>query len=543
MIEMQQVFDLPKELEIVTITMMDEVLTISAVSTQISPCCPLCGTNASRAHSSYSRQIADVPCGGQRVRLLVQVRKFFCDVTNCARKIFVERLTPFVAPWARVTVRLYQIVQAIGFATGGMLGARLAERLVIQLSWMTILRRIMALPTAPVEQVSQLGIDDFSFRRGKKFGTILVDMQSHQTIDLLPDRKAETAAAWMKAHPEIDLVSRDRGADYATAATQGAPQAIQCADRFHIMKNLTEAVEKALMRCWPEVRQAERSEQRAQEDSENSLLPEVADWRPPPTPSSEKAQEIRRAKRMDCYQEILELREKGMSVPKIAQRVGKGVRTIRRWLANGSIPQGRHRRKKHSSFDHYAPYVLDRWKDGYRNGQRLYEEIKSQGYQGSTRQLYHFLKALRTEQISLESAASPDAAKKKVSAREAVWLFVRDPADLDDDEREALAAISQASTTAQTLYQLVQAFRHLLHQREGEKLDGWLSKVKESQIEELLGFASGIEKDKAAVVAGLTLPQNNGLVEGKVNKLKLIKRMMFGRAAFPLLRQRVLHAL
>lgn len=116
-----------------------------------------------------------------------------------------------------------------------MLGVRLTQRLGIQTSWMTILRRIMALPTAPVEQVKQLGIDDFSFRRGHKFGTILVDMQSHRTIDLLPDRHAETAAAWMKVHPEIDLVSRDRGADYATAATQGAPQAVQCADRFHIM--------------------------------------------------------------------------------------------------------------------------------------------------------------------------------------------------------------------------------------------------------------------------------------------------------------------
>jgi transposase len=166
MLEMQQIFGLPKELEIVDITMMDEVLTISAASTQMHPCCPLCGANAVRMHSHYSRQVADVPCGGQRVRLLLLERKFFCDVTSCARKIFVERLTPFVAPRARVTARLHQVVQAIGLATSGMLGARLAERLVIQVSWMTILRRIMALPTAPVEQVSQLGIDDFSFRRG-----------------------------------------------------------------------------------------------------------------------------------------------------------------------------------------------------------------------------------------------------------------------------------------------------------------------------------------------------------------------------------------
>jgi transposase len=543
MIEVQRLFSLPKELEIINIDVINDALVLQAVSTQVYSPCPLCGVFASRIHSRYTRLLADLPCSGLRVCLMVQVRKFFCEVKTCARKIFTERLAPFIEPWARVTTRLFQSAQAIGLATGGMLGARLADRLGIHTSWMTLLRRIMALASEPVKQVSELGIDDFSFRRGKKFGTILVDMQSHKVIDLLPDRKAETAAAWMKAHPEIELVSRDRGTDYATAARTGAAQATQVADRFHIMKNLAEAVEKALLRCWPEVRQAERQEATHQTSQENHLLPSVEEWRPPPTPSSQKAQEMRRAERMDCYQQILELHEKGMSVPKIAQQVGKGVRTVRRWLANGSIPQGQHRRKKHSRFETYAPYVLERWKHGYRNGQRLWQEIKSQGYQGSTRQLYHFLKALRCEQVAMESETTPDSPKKKVSAREAVWLFVRDPADLDDDERQSLAALGQASSTASTLYQLVQEFRHMLHHREGEKLDGWLAKVKESRMDELLSFASGIEKDKAAVVAGLTLPQNNGLVEGKVNKLKLIKRMMYGRAEFPLLRQRVLHAL
>ncbi len=140
------------------------------------------------------------------------------------------------------------MVQVIGLATGGMLGARVTDRLGIQTCWMTSIRRIMALPTAPVEEVLELGIDDFSFRRGRKFGTILVDMQSHRVIDLLPDRKKETAAAWMRAHPEIDLVSRDRGGDYAAGAREGAPQATQIADRFHMYKNLVEAVELTLAR-------------------------------------------------------------------------------------------------------------------------------------------------------------------------------------------------------------------------------------------------------------------------------------------------------
>src|SRR6266852_2691083 len=219
--KVELVLSLPEGLEVTNIDVIDGVLTISAVSTHPSACCPLCSSLATRVHGHYTRTIADLPCAGQPVRLLVQVRKFFCEVTTCARKIFVERMAPFVEPWARVTVRLHQMVQVIGLATGGMLGARVTDRLGIQTCWMTIIRRIMALPTLPVEHVSELGIDDFAFRRGRKFGTILVDMQSHQTIDLLPDRKKETAAAWLSARPEIDLVSRDRGGEYAAVQIEG----------------------------------------------------------------------------------------------------------------------------------------------------------------------------------------------------------------------------------------------------------------------------------------------------------------------------------
>lgn len=222
----------PEELEATAIELINEVFTITAHGTRQHPCCPLCGTPAQRFHSRYVRRITDLPSGGKRVCLRVLIRKCFCDVRTCARKIFAERLTPFVEPLTRVTTRLFQAVQAIGLATGGMLGARLAKRLGIYSSWMTVLRRIMALPGEPVQQVRELGIDDFAFRRGRTYGTILVDMQSRQVVDVLPDRKAGTSAAWMAAHPEIELVSRDRGSDYASTATSGAPQARQCADRF-----------------------------------------------------------------------------------------------------------------------------------------------------------------------------------------------------------------------------------------------------------------------------------------------------------------------
>jgi transposase len=231
-------FGLPEELEVVSCDVAEKVMTLTGVSTQTAPCCPLCGTSASRVHSSYSRQLADVPCAGRRVCLILHVRKFFCDVQTCAQKIFVERLTPFAQPWARTTQRLYQIVQVLGLATGGRLGLRVMDRLGRQTTHQTILRCIMALLPEPIGKVSQIGIDDFSFRRGRKFGTLVVDLQTHKVLDVLADRSVETSAAWMAAHPELEIVSRDRGGDYAAAARKAASQARQTADRFHLSKKL-----------------------------------------------------------------------------------------------------------------------------------------------------------------------------------------------------------------------------------------------------------------------------------------------------------------
>jgi transposase len=336
--KVESLLGLPKGFEVTSIERTDDGLTISVVSTQAAACCPLCSSSARRVHSHYTRAIADLPCAGQHVRLLLSVRKFFCEVKTCARKIFVERVAPFVEPWARVTARLYQSVQVIGFATGGMLGARLTDQVGIRTCWMTIIRRMMALPTEPVEHVVELGIDDFSFRRGRKFGSILVDMQSHKVIDLLPDRKAETAKVWMQNHPEIDLVSRDRGGDYASGAREGAPQATQVADRFHFYKNLGEAVERTLACCRAEIRSNAQLTIPLEEREVSKPLREttefvcVENWKPAPDVCAERERMARRAERYDRYQQVISLHTQGFGSTEIALRVGLTARTIQRWL-------------------------------------------------------------------------------------------------------------------------------------------------------------------------------------------------------------------
>jgi transposase len=320
-------------------------------------------------------------------------------------------------------------------------------------------------------------------------------------------------------HPEIDLVSRDRGGDYAAGARQGAPQAIQVADRFHIYKNLTEAVELALARCRTEIRknveivarqEVSQAAQQALVESRKAFT--LQTWKPSPDPSVKRARLTRRAQRYDRYEQVVALHTQGFKQVEIARRVGLTTRTIQAWLKAGTFPEAKERRKRQSQFDLYAAYVLKRWEEGCRNGSQLYREIKEKGYTGTERQVHRFLLPLREQLPLAQIVESPQTPVQDFSANKSVWLFVRNPADLDETEKATLVAICQASETAKTIYQLVQQFRLILHMREGSRLDDWLAQVRTSQIQELQSFVVGVERDKAAVVAGLTLPQNNDYV-------------------------------
>ncbi len=551
--DFSSLFALPDGLEVAETSVTGPVLTLSLVATAPTAMCPLCGQASQHIRSSYTRHVADVPYAGRQVQLILRVRKFRCDTTDCPRRIFAERLTPFIEPWARMTTRLSQTIEAIGLATSGELGSRFAPRLGVVTSPTTILRRTMSLLAQRSEPVSRLGIDDWSFRRGRQFGTILVNLATHEIIDLLPDRETETAQAWMQAHPEIDVVSRDRGEDYAAAARKGAPQARQVADRYHLTDNLRDFVEEILARCRKEIGQASMpltSEMRAQEtedDVEQASVPPF--WPAEDAPLAGSAHLARHAERLDRYQQLIHLREEGYTQQEIARRLGMAERTVRHWLTRG-IPYASPelRRKQRRGFDPYAAYVRERFLQGSRNGLQLWRELQTQGYKGGSRAVYRFLAQLKQGSATAggkaqRSPAVLESPAEQWTAKKAVWWFIRDPSDLKEKEQQALAAIRQASPTADTVYELAQDFLQMLRRREGQRLDVWLGKVRASHIPELQRFARSIQRDKDAVLAGLTLQESNGVVEGKINKLKLIKRMMYGRASFPLLRQRVLHAL
>ena len=543
--DVKQMTTLPEGLEVGEIGMVDEMLSITVVSTQLCPTCPLCGTPSTRVHSHYARCVADLPCAGRTVRLLLHVRKCFCQVPTCERHIFAERLNLFIEPWARVTQRLFQVVQAIGLATGGRLGVRLTNRLGITTSRLTILRRIMALPTAPIGEVIEVGIDDFSFRRGHTFGTILVDLRTRQVLDLLPDRTVDTSASWLSHHSEIELVSRDRGGDYASAAKASAPQAIQCADRFHLLRNLGRAVEGVLARHLAAHRKQRTETTRAvptsTEDSSKSSPKKVA------------LSQAKREERFAQYEQVIALREQGYSQITIAEQVGVGRSTVSRWLLNGTFPEQQPRPRK-TRVDAHLPHLIEQWETGCYTVAQLHRELVANGYSHSYDSVYRQLIRTLPAKQKRQYVRTPSQEGKKqepadrlsrppVLAREAMFLFLHRPNELSVEEQETLTRLRSLHSEVDQAYEFVQQFARMVRTRTGQQLDEWLCRVKESRIRELQGFVAGVIRDKGAVVAGLTLPQSNGLVEGKVNKLKLIKRMGYGRAEFPLLRQRVLHAL
>ena len=321
-------------------------------------------------------------------------------------------------------------------------------------------------------------------------------------------------------------------------AREGAPQAIQCADRFHLLKNLGEALEGLLAHHLA----AERKRQT--QDPLDTLIP-VPVWQlkraTRSSPQLEHLQHARREERLAQYSQVITLHQRGMSQQAIAERTGMSDSTIGRWLAQGSFPE-RKPREQTSHVDRYLPYLIERWESGCHNIAGLFRELEEQGYKGSYASVRDsIVRLLPTGRKNTSDSFSKTAVL--ATSRQAAFLFLRCLENLTSEEQETLGKIRHLNAEVDLTYDLVQQFAQILRTRTGEKLDAWLVRVVESQICELQGFVTGVERDKAAVVAGLTLPQNNGLVEGKVNKLKLLKRMGYGRAGFPLLRQRVLHAL
>lgn len=553
------------------------VLVVS--STQAACACPLCGEGAVRVQSRYSRTLADLPLHGTPAQVRLQARRFFCDESDCSRCIFTERLPQLVKPHARKTRRMQEALDAVGFALGGEAGARLARRLSLPTSPDTLLRSVRAAALAPPTRPPRvLGVDDWALRRGQRYGTILVDLERRRPVDLLPDREADTLAAWLAARPGVEIISRDRAQAYADGARRGAPEAIQVADRFHLVKNLAEALERLLARNHETLRASAKAVA-ADADAAKCLAEEGRPSRPAvpvpeqsapveaavpqeaihsPEPSSTKLQRqqaARRERRLDLYTEIVKLRQDGLGKKKIARALGTSPATVRRFLRAGSFPE-RHRPIRHNTLERHLPYLERRWQEGCTNSAQLWRELRDEhGFRGSQGLVRRYLGQWREPRVASRTprseGAEPSRAQRRsappsplppLSPRRASWLLLRKLEELDAEESALRIKVLELCPEAQRAAELAKSFRNLFRVGDAEALQGWLDAARDSSIEEMSSFAVGLERDQAAVEAAISLPWSNGQVEGQVNRLKLLKRHMYGRAGFDLLRARVLRA-
>lgn len=504
--------------------------------------CPLCHCASHRIHSRYERTLKDLPLVQFTLVVLLTVSKFFCLNDSCKRRIFSERLPDVVEPWARRTARYTEKLKTVGLALGGAAAARLSHQLGYSYSHDAILRLIhsLSLPTTATPRI--LGVDDFALRKGHVYGTILVDLETRRPIDLLPDRTAETLAAWLKAHPGVEILSRDRSKTYRKGMNDGAPEAIQVADRFHLLKNLEETLEKVF-----------KSESQVLKEIERALVNAAGTTSSQPleshlvrvgTPDKEK----KRAQRLKNYEQAHALRAAGHSIVDIAHHLSMGERTVYTYLSYPAFPEWQptvRRYPSSSQLDDYKLYLQAQWQQGRQQSKGLFEDIQQQGYQGSYMTVTRYTRQLRRRQREAlndlpgrgpaPNTASAD--QKPLSAQKAAWLILRQADSLSTEEEEMLEQLCQHPVLSASV-SLTQGFLHLVRQRLPEQLDDWIVEALNSSIKAFESFARGLQEDYDAVKAGVTLEVSNGQVEGQNNRLKMLKRQMFGRAGLELLAKR-----
>jgi transposase len=482
------------------------------------------------------------------VRLYVHVRRFFCDVPGCKRRIFTERLPNTAASYARRTARAASALEAIGLALGGRAGARLAEALGLAGAPSQILSILSTIHVTADEgrdgvgdrtkaAPRVLGVDDWAWRKGQRYGTILVDLEGHRVIDLLPDREPDTLVAWLCAHPGVEFISRDRAGGYADAAKRGAPDAIQIADRFHLLRNLTDAAQHALERYHATVRAIGLDAKHPTPVllKRGGPVSRRGTTTPADPPLAEQRKLARRARRQSRYDEMIALRTAGASVAAIHRALGLSRKTVMRWLGAGAFPERQPAVRRQTSLTPHAEYLAERWSGGCHNVTELWRELRDgRGFHGGLTTVSEWARVHLRGKTALEESSVVTA---RPSSRRAAWLLTAPSEQLKAPELRYVEAICEVSPALTSVHTLAMEFRRMLKEHDPNALTPWLDQAERSEFRSL---AAGLRRDKDAVLAAILFRWSNGQVEGQVNRLKLIKRTMYGRASFQLLRRRVL---
>jgi transposase len=484
------------------------------------------------------------------MHLQLTVRKFLCRNPTCVRRVFTERLPNLVAAYGRQTHRLATVLRAIGLALGGNAGARLAARLQLPASPSTLLRLVRTAPAPHPPALQAIGVDEWAWRRGHHYGTILVDLATHRVVDLLPDRSAASVAAWLAKHPTVTVVCRDRSDLYADGIRRGAPAAVQVVDRFHLVQNLRQALEVFLGHHRPALQAAAMctAMTRIPADGQVPVRPRYQGRRRSPKPTPLPVERPpRHARWVTIYEALHRLHAQGTPIATMARQLGISRPTVYAYLRRDTPPGPRRLQRPPSArvLTPYLPYLIRRWRESGADSRQLWRELQALGYAHSARTVGRFITQLRRAADAgqpPESQHSPYTRPQGPSARAVSFAIVCPAAKRSSDMQTYLDQLCQVEASVARADALSQAFLTLVRERRGDELEAWMAEAIESGITELARFARGLQEDLAAVKAGLTLEWSNGVTEGQIHRLKLVKRQGYGRDGFALLRQRVLHA-
>ncbi len=520
-------------------------LTLEVTSTQRLPTCPLCQTPSGRVHSRYPRTLADLPWADVAVQLHLKVRKCFCPSNDCPRKIFSERVPSIAAPWARRTTRLATTQQRIGLALGGAAGARLAHHLAMPAGVDLLLVLVRRVQLAPRPRPRAIGVDEWAHRKGQSYGTIIVDLETGE----------------LKENPGVEVIGRDRAGVYAEGARDGAPDALQVADRWHLLKNCSEMLLRVLQMHQVAIEQALSSstapapESQAPGTESVAATPPVVALTPErsatscPCTRAEKMKQQRQAARQARYETIQRLHQQGWTQRAIAVQLDLAPKTVRKYLHAAACPVPQRRPPRRKLLTPYTPYLLKRIEQGCYNAAQLFRELKAQGFRGKHTIVRDFVSEVRKEQGLPQRARSRvildgtgEASREVPTVRMLACRILTRPGKLEEREEAQVKTVCQVHEEVALAVTLAQEFAAMVRERGGSKLDEWLERASASGIPAVRNFAASLRQDYSAVKAALTLPWSNGPTEGNINRLKMLKRQMYGKAKVDLLKQRVLAA-
>jgi transposase len=499
--------------------------------------CPSCGEASSSRHSAHGRRLQDFPIQGIPAIIELRLARWRCRNDRCTNMTFVERLPALVAPFARRTLRLGEIIRLFGHAAGGRVSEGLLRHLAMPASRDTVLRGLKKREACNETSIPLriAGIDDWCWQKGETYGTIIVDLERRTVADVLPVRSTASTQHWLKQHPGIEVVSRDRCGLYAQATRQGAPQARQVADRFHLLQNLKAAIERQMARV--------------SRFPGRSLLPPGSDA------EREAPRHACREARLGLFQYVKALHAAGMPIAAIKSKTGVGRHTLIKWIDSDELPARRHAKPTPRSPAYFRDFLEQQWAAGNRRGRHLLHDLRNRGYTGSHSHLARFLAEWRrpdrptsakTEARSTptllvqESRAIDPLSGWQISPQVAAALCLAPTGTLTPQQELKVTALKQSSPSFVVMRRLAMRFRGLFRSGKADKLEAWLRDAKKSAIPPLQQFARTLQRDLAAVRNAITLPWSNGQVEGQINRLKTLKRAMYGRAGVELLRIRMM---